>query len=110
MSLSTVSRPLVERPLWVPVSPGLITGNCAGDFLGTVEQTTAGFVAVNGLGEPAGLFATEKDAKRALTSQSSSRLMKRRAEIRRVEFAAATGAGTVALALALTAGALAPMI
>lgn len=109
MSVTPVlSLPRVDRPLWVRVSPDLVVGNCAGEFLGTVETTTVGFVAVNGRGEPAGLFATRKDAQRALTSTSGPRLSKRRARAERVGFVAATGAGAVAIGLALTAGATVP--
>lgn len=110
MSISAAPRTRLERPLWVRVSGDLSVGNCGGNFLGTVERTTVGFVAVDGRGEPAGLFATEKSARQALTTMTGERIEKRRRRARSAGFAAATGAGSVALALALTAGALAPVL
>jgi hypothetical protein len=110
MSHSALTRPLLERPLWVRVDSDLTVGNRGGDFLGTIERTTVGFVALDGRGDPAGLFPTRKRAQQALTSLSGASLVRRRARARRAGFAAATGAGSVALALALTAGALAPVL
>ncbi|HYI51641.1 MAG TPA: hypothetical protein VEX42_08720 [Microbacterium sp.] len=110
MTVASATHALRERPLWVRVNSTLAVGSSRGEFLGTVERTTAGFVAVNGRGEPAGLFATERRAQQALTTMTGVRMEKRRDRMQRVEFAAATGAGAVAVTLALTAGALAPMI
>lgn len=87
-----------------------VVASSAGDLFGTIERTTAGFVAVDRRGDAAGLFADEKAARRALTSASGPQLMKKRARLRRLQFAAATGAGVIAALLALTAGALAPLI
>lgn len=110
MSAITTARPTSERALWVRVSGELSVGNRAGDFLGTIERTTAGFVAVNGRGEAAGLFADEKSARRALTTSSGPALIARRSRRDRVQFRAATGAGALAATLALTAGALVPFV
>lgn len=87
-----------------------VVASTAGDFFGTVERTTAGFVAVDRRGEATGLFADERTARRALTSASGPQLIKKRARVRRLQFAAATGAGAIAATLALTAGGLAPLI
>lgn len=110
MTTTAHPRPSSDRALWVRVGEGLSVGNRNGNFLGTIERTTAGFVALDGRGEPAGLFPDEKSARRALTSTSGPALLRKRARLRRVQFASATGAGAVALTLALTAGALAPLI
>ena len=50
MSHSALTRPLLERPLWVRVDSDLTVGNRGGDFLGTIERTRAGFVALDGHG------------------------------------------------------------
>jgi hypothetical protein len=96
------------RPLWVAVAAGLTVGSCDGNFLGTIERTSTGYVAMDGCGDPVGFFPTRKAAQRALGSRG--RLSTRRERAERVGFAAATVGGTVAGTLALTAGALAPML
>ena len=102
--------PFPARPLWVAVAPGLTVGSCDGNFLGTIERTTAGFVATDGCGDPVGFFPTRKSAQQVLGSRWRGRSSTRRERVERVGFVAATAGGTIAGTLALTAGALAPML
>jgi hypothetical protein len=103
-------RPFPPRPLWVAVAPGLTVGSCEGNFLGTIERTSTGFVATDGCGDPVGFFPTRKSAQQALGSRPRGRLSTPRERAERIGFVAATVGGTVAGTLALTAGALAPLL
>ncbi len=106
MSLTSDVRPLLERPSWVPVSSDVVAGSRAGRFLGTVERTSVGFVAVDGEGEPRGLFDSRKRAQDALAALSPAQ----RERVERAGFLAASTAGALAATLALAAGALAPLL
>lgn len=105
MSLTTAVRPLLERPSWVPIAPDVVVGRRGGSVLGRVERTTAGYVAVDGRGEPLGLFETRRRAQSSLASPPPAE----RERLERAGFLAASTAGAVAATLALIAGTVAPL-
>jgi hypothetical protein len=106
MSIPSAVRPLLERPNWVPVNSDVVAGSRGGSFLGTVERTTVGFVAVDDRGEPRGFFDSRKRAQEALAALPPGQ----REKIERAGFLAASTAGALAAGLALIAGALAPLL
>lgn len=101
MSLTTTVRPLLERPSWVSVAPDVVVGRRGDSLLGTVQRTTAGYVAVNRAGEPLGLFESRKRAQSSLSAPPHAE----RERLERAAFLAASTAGAVAASIVLIAGA-----
>jgi len=94
---------------WAEVEPGFHVASRAGEYLGCIDAVRGGFVTRDGHGVPIGKFSSLAEAKASVRQVfgGADDLRQRRTE--HYAFVAATAAGVIALALALTAGALGPM-
>ncbi|TQJ30103.1 peptide ABC transporter permease [Microbacterium sp. SLBN-146] len=62
-----------RRVTWSTVDTGFRVASRAGEFIGSIDETADGrFVAFDGRSTPIGLFATLREAQRAVTGASST--------------------------------------
>lgn len=111
--MTITAAPPVRRtkPTWVEVEPGFHVASVAGDYFGCVDAVTGGFVARDATGTPVGLFDTLSAAQASLLTvvrdPHAPTHLDRRAK---AGMHLATAAALTAIAFALTAGALAPIL
>lgn len=96
---------------WSEVEPDFHVGARDGEFVGYVDTNADGtFVAFDGHSTAVGRFRTLADAKASLLTTDHPANVRRDRLARRVMLGVATGAGSIAAGLALTAGVLAPIL
>ncbi|MGN7968535.1 hypothetical protein [Microbacterium sp. 22296] len=98
------------RVLWAKVDTGFWVAHHGGEYFGCVDAVAGGFVARDAHGVPIGRFDTLDSAKSSLRSTTHPVNVSRRRLLDRASLTAATALGGTALALGLTAGALAPYL
>ncbi|WP_285135787.1 hypothetical protein [Microbacterium sp. lyk4-40-TSB-66] len=98
------------RVLWAKVDTGFWVAHRGGEYFGCVDAVAGGFVARDAHGIPIGRYDTLDSAKSSLRSTTHPANVSRRRLLDRASLAAATALGGTALALGLTAGALAPYL
>jgi hypothetical protein len=98
------------RVAWSRVDDGFWVANHGGAFFGSIDAVSGGFVARDGHGSPIGLYDTLDAAKASLLTTTHPENLRRRRRFDRMTLTAATLAGAVTVALALTAGAVAPYL
>lgn len=107
----TPPTPLVSaRTLWAKVDTGFWVAHRGGEYFGCVDAVAGGFVARDAHGVPIGRYDSLETAKSSLRSTTHPANASRRRLIDRTALVAATALGGTALALGLTAGALAPYL
>lgn len=108
---STSPAPLAAaRVLWAKVDTGFWVAHRGGEYFGCVDQVAGGFVSRDAHGVPVGRYDTLDTAKASLRSTTHPANVSRRRRFERATVLTATGVGGTTLALALTAGALAPYL
>ena len=98
------------RVMWAKVDSGFWVANRGGEYFGCVDAVAGGFVARDAHGVPIGRYDALDAAKSSLRSTTHPANAARRRRLERAPLVVATAAGSTALALALTAGALAPFL
>lgn len=98
------------RVLWAKVDTGFWVAHRGGEYFGCVDQVAGGFVSRDAHGVPVGRYDGLDTAKSSLRSTTHPANLTRRRRLERATVLTATGVGGTALALALTAGALAPYL
>ncbi|MFJ4158628.1 hypothetical protein [Microbacterium testaceum] len=98
------------RILWAKVDTGFWVAHRGGEYFGCVDQVAGGFVSRDAHGVPVGRYDSLDAAKASLRSTTHPANVSRRRRLERATVLTATGVGGTALALALTAGALAPYL
>ncbi|WP_295827569.1 hypothetical protein [uncultured Microbacterium sp.] len=98
------------RILWAKVDTGFWVAHRGGEYFGCVDQVAGGFVSRDAHGVPVGRYDSLDTAKSSLRSTTHPANVSRRRRLERATVLTATGVGGTALALALTAGALAPYL
>ncbi|MGN7186633.1 hypothetical protein [Microbacterium enclense] len=98
------------RVLWAKVDTGFWVAHRGGEYFGCVDAVAGGFVARDAHGVPIGRYDALETAKSSLRSTTHPANESRRRLIDRASLVAATTVGGTALALGLTAGALAPLL
>jgi len=96
--------------LWAKVDTGFWVAHRGGEYFGCVDQVAGGFVSRDAHGVPVGRYDSLDTAKASLRSTTHPANVSRRRRLERATVLTATGVGGTALALALTAGALAPYL
>lgn len=105
------STPLSSvRVFWAKVDAGFWVAHRGGEYFGCVDAVAGGFVARDAHGVPVGRYDTLATAKSSLRSTTHPANVSRRRRRDRATLAIATAVGGTALALGLTAGALAPYL
>ncbi|OZD55386.1 hypothetical protein CH252_05790 [Rhodococcus sp. 06-1477-1B] len=98
------------RVLWAKVDTGFWVAHRGGEYFGCVDQVAGGFVSRDAHGVPVGRYDTLDAAKASVRSTTHPANVTHRRRLERLTALTATGVGGTALALALTAGALAPYL
>lgn len=98
------------RVLWAKVDTGFWVAHRGGEYFGCVDAVAGGFVARDAHGVPIGRYDSLDAAKSSLRSTTHPANTSRRRAMDRAALVAATALGGSALALGLTAGALAPYL
>ncbi|WP_150952077.1 hypothetical protein [Microbacterium testaceum] len=98
------------RVMWAKVDTGFWVAHRGGEYFGCVDQVAGGFVSRDAHGVPVGRYDALDMAKASLRSTTHPVNVSRRRRLERAAVLTATGVGGTALALALTAGALAPFL
>ncbi|QCQ16645.1 hypothetical protein [Microbacterium sp. RG1] len=111
--MTTTLAPFIaatSRTTWNQADDGLYVAQRDGDFFGYIDRNDDGsFVAFDRFSSPVGRYATLAAAKASLTTVVSDPINRQRLRTReRLPFVAATWAGLAAVAVAVTAGVLAP--
>ncbi len=113
MTDTTAASPtalLSVRVLWAKVDTGFWVAHRGGEYFGCVDAVKGGYVARDAHGVPIGRYDALDAAKASLRSTTHPANVSRRRRLDRVPLIAATVVGGTALALGLTAGALAPLL
>lgn len=109
--LSSSPAPLTAaRVLWAKVDTGFWVAHRGGEYFGCVDQVAGGYVSRDAHGVPVGRYDALDAAKASLRSTTHPANVSHRRRLERATVLTATGVGGTALALALTAGALAPYL
>jgi len=96
---------------WAEVEPGFHVGERDGEFVGYIDTNVDGtFIAFDGHASAIGRFRSLADAKASLLTTDHPVNVRRMRVTRRIALGVATGVGSVAAGLALTAGVLAPFL
>ncbi|MBB3156650.1 hypothetical protein FHS07_000334 [Microbacterium proteolyticum] len=98
------------RVFWAKVDAGFWVAHRGGEYFGCVDAVAGGFVTRDAHGVPVGRYETLATAKSSLQSTTHPANVSRRRRRDRATLTAATIVGGTALALGLTAGALAPYL
>jgi hypothetical protein len=98
------------RTTWAKVDAGFWVAHRGGEYFGCVDQVAGGFVSRDAHGIPIGRYDALAAAKSSLRSTTHPVNTMRRKRLERASLAAATAIGGTALAFALTAGAIAPLL
>lgn len=98
------------RVLWAKVDTGFWVAHRGGEYFGCVDAVAGGFVARDAHGVPIGRYDSLDAAKSSLRSTTHPANVSRRRVLDRASLVAATALGGTALALGLTAGAIAPYL
>jgi len=98
------------RTMWAKVDAGFWVAHRGGEYFGCVDQVAGGFVSRDAHGVPIGRYDRLEEAKSSLRSTTHPLNAGRRRRVERASLVAATAVGGTALAFALTAGALAPLL
>lgn len=98
------------RTSWSRVDAGFWVAHRGGEYFGCVDQVAGGYVSRDAHGIPIGRYDRLDAAKSSLRSTTHPANTLRRRRVERVSMVAATTIGGTALALALTAGAIAPFL
>ncbi|WP_279367501.1 hypothetical protein [Microbacterium testaceum] len=110
MDTATPTALASARILWAKVDTGFWVAHRGGEYFGCVDQVAGGFVSRDAHGVPVGRYDSLDAAKASLRSTTHPANVSRRRRLERATVLTATGVGGTALALALTAGALAPYL
>ncbi|MCY1716690.1 MULTISPECIES: hypothetical protein [Microbacterium] len=110
MDTATPTALATARILWAKVDTGFWVAHRGGEYFGCVDQVAGGFVSRDAHGVPVGRYDSLDTAKASLRSTTHPANVSRRRRLERATVLTATGVGGTALALALTAGALAPYL
>ncbi|WP_295830655.1 hypothetical protein [uncultured Microbacterium sp.] len=110
MDTTTPTALTTARILWAKVDTGFWVAHRGGEYFGCVDQVAGGFVSRDAHGVPVGRYDSLDTAKSSLRSTTHPANVSRRRRLERATVLTATGVGGTALALALTAGALAPYL
>lgn len=110
MDTATPTALATARILWAKVDTGFWVAHRGGEYFGCVDQVAGGFVSRDAHGVPVGRYDSLDTAKASLRSTTHPANDSRRRRLERATVLTATGVGGTALALALTAGALAPYL
>ncbi|WP_144782169.1 hypothetical protein [Microbacterium sp. BH-3-3-3] len=110
MDTATPTALTTARILWAKVDTGFWVAHRGGEYFGCVDQVAGGFVSRDAHGVPVGRYDSLDVAKASLRSTTHPANVSRRRRLERATVLTATGVGGTALALALTAGALAPYL
>jgi len=110
MDTATPTALATARILWAKVDTGFWVAHRGGEYFGCVDQVAGGFVSRDAHGVPVGRYDSLDTAKGSLRSTTHPANVSRRRRLERATVLTATGVGGTALALALTAGALAPYL
>jgi len=110
MDTATPTALATARILWAKVDTGFWVAHRGGEYFGCVDQVAGGFVSRDAHGVPVGRYDSLDTAKVSLRSTTHPANVSRRRRLERATVLTATGVGGTALALALTAGALAPYL
>jgi len=110
MDTATPTALATARILWAKVDTGFWVAHRGGEYFGCVDQVAGGFVSRDAHGVPVGRYDSLDAAKASLRSTTHPANVSRRRRLERATVLTATGVGGTALALALTAGALAPYL
>ncbi|KQM40258.1 hypothetical protein [Microbacterium sp. Leaf203] len=110
MDTATPTALATARILWAKVDTGFWVAHRGGEYFGCVDQVAGGFVSRDAHGVPVGRYDSLDTAKASLRSTTHPANVSRRRRLEQATVLTATGVGGTALALALTAGALAPYL
>lgn len=104
--MTTLAAPLTRlssrRITWSTVDTGFRVASRSGEFIGSIDETADGrFVAFDGRSTPIGLFATLRDAQRAVTGAAGETTA---ARLARIAQPVAAASGIVAGALLVGVG------
>ncbi len=102
--------PTSARVMWAKVDTGFWVAHRGGEYDGCVDAVAGGFVSRDAHGVPIGRYDSLDAAKASLRSTTHPANAWRRHKLERASLIAATSVGGTALAFALTAGALAPLL
>lgn len=107
----TRTAPLASaRVVWATVDTGFWVAHRGSEYFGCVDAVAGGYVSRDAHGVPIGRYDALASAKASLRSTTHPSNVSRRRLIDRASVVAATALGGTALALGLTAGALAPYL
>jgi len=98
------------RVLWTNVDTGFWVAHRGGEYFGCVDAVSGGYVSRDAHGIPIGRYDALSAAKASLRTTSHPANTARRHRFERASVLTATAVGGTALAFALTAGALAPLL
>jgi len=98
------------RTTWAKADTGFWVAHHGGEYFGCVDEVAGGFVSRDAHGVPIGRYDRLELAKSSLRSTTHPVNSTRRRRTEKASLAAATVVGGTALAFALTAGALAPLL